>query len=254
MRSCIFCGTTDGMTGEDVLPKWLRPYLVRSQTPAGVPMATGGSRVTHHYTPPAGFAENAWSSDRKEPAVITRAICQDCNTGWMSRLESEAKGILSPLVTGTATTLSAADQRTAAVWAVKTALCFEAARPAGVRAPFHAQLALQLYRERLPRPEDKIVLGATEGGPAVWQESSVERTSTTASPDQLAVLFSALSVGNLLIVTVLPDPGANAQRISRARFSGSLPCIWPSDVPVHWPPFPAIGPVELSLAAIARRL
>jgi hypothetical protein len=179
----------------------------------------------------------------------------DCNTGWMSRLESQARAILSPLITGQSVTLTVAEQHTAAFWAAKTGLCFESARPTATRASFLTGLAQRLYREKRPGPGDKVFLAATERGPAVWQESSVERTSSASLRPDVTALFSALAVGNLLVITLFPDPGVSlGPQLHYARFSGSLPCIWPVELPVRWPPYPPVVPPDLTLAAVARRL
>jgi hypothetical protein len=52
-----------------------------------------------------------------------KSICRDCNNTWMSRLESEAKPLLLPLIEGMLAggALSIDERRLLARWAFKTA-------------------------------------------------------------------------------------------------------------------------------------
>ena len=52
-----------------------------------------------------------------------RAVCQDCNNGWMSALENSVKGFLGPMILdGQHTRLSRHNQRQLASWTLKTIL------------------------------------------------------------------------------------------------------------------------------------
>jgi len=53
------------------------------------------------------------------------AVCQNCNNGWMSRLEGAVKPLLTPLIFGNKSLLSPEDQTLLATWAVKTSMVFE---------------------------------------------------------------------------------------------------------------------------------
>jgi hypothetical protein len=52
-------------------------------------------------------------------------VCQECNRGWMSRLEHRAKAILLPLIRGQQASIYRGQQRTVALWAVEHALTFD---------------------------------------------------------------------------------------------------------------------------------
>jgi hypothetical protein len=52
--------------------------------------------------------------------TTTRAVCHDCNTGWMSQLESKVKPILTPIILGRDYVLSPDDQTLVAAWCLKT--------------------------------------------------------------------------------------------------------------------------------------
>ena len=56
------------------------------------------------------------------------AICEDCNSVWLSSLERRVKPLLAPMAVGAQpTTLSPGSQLLIATWAVKTVLLLELA-------------------------------------------------------------------------------------------------------------------------------
>jgi hypothetical protein len=83
-RRCVFCGSPNP-TREHVLPDWL--------TEIGLDMEPS----THH----AG-ALNRLPREWSAPpyATTVRMVCGDCNSGWLSHLEAEAKPIIAPLIRG----------------------------------------------------------------------------------------------------------------------------------------------------------
>jgi len=38
--------------------------------------------------------------------VVTKRVCEDCNTGWMSRIEEGAKAVLEPILDASATAIT----------------------------------------------------------------------------------------------------------------------------------------------------
>ena len=54
-----------------------------------------------------------------------RVVCETCNNGWMSALETTAKPLLTPLITGTPCVISEADGLTIARWIVLKVLVGE---------------------------------------------------------------------------------------------------------------------------------
>ena len=60
--------------------------------------------------------------------TLDDAICEECNSVWLSRLERAVKPLLAPMaVSASPTTLSPARQKLLATWAVKTVLLLELA-------------------------------------------------------------------------------------------------------------------------------
>ena len=106
--ACAFCRSTQRPRGrEHVFADWLNSIGLES---GQVEIHTGRlNRVARRWTT-EGFT------------ATVRAVCDDCNHGWLSQLERAAKPVLTPLILGQPTELSTEDQRLTAVWVFKTAL------------------------------------------------------------------------------------------------------------------------------------
>jgi hypothetical protein len=101
--SCAFCGRSGvKMSREHVFPQWLS----RAGSYAG------------NYTMQRG--EKTISTPLIE--VITKRVCEDCNTGWLSRIETGAKAVLEPLLDATTNTIAEIDRWIIARWFTKTIL------------------------------------------------------------------------------------------------------------------------------------
>lgn len=120
---CIFCGNSAKLTREHVLPQWFTslppgegPFTIRRVAEAG---------DTVEYT--AIGAE-----------IVVRAVCGNCNNGWMAGLEATVKQLVSRMINGERQPLTPHDQTIISRWAVKTAVMFLYATkpPVGV-SPAH---------------------------------------------------------------------------------------------------------------------
>lgn len=120
-RSCIFCNNP--LTGirakEHVIPQWLMEYLgvTDDRLYLAVAQSTDGTIVQDRKLDAANFVEGR--------------VCEGCNNGWMSSLETEAMELLKPLIEGTTNLLSISDDEraTLARWATKTGYVISHAAP-----------------------------------------------------------------------------------------------------------------------------
>lgn len=60
---------------------------------------------------------------------MVRAVCQSCNSGWMSRLEQRTKPLLIQMIKGKRVEIDMRKQRDIAAWAVKTIMVQNQLRP-----------------------------------------------------------------------------------------------------------------------------
>lgn len=154
---CMFCGEdADKSHLEDVFPVWLCKKLAYFAE-----LAHPGTQPTYEnytYTNLAAFELDmhdggpvAGSGDPtgKQPsAYLLPDVCQECNNGWMGRLEESVKRVLVGLIEGKSKKLAPSDQLLLTTWLVKTALTYDAARqPRRIPAEHGTRL---LYARGLP--------------------------------------------------------------------------------------------------------
>ncbi|MFB8426443.1 hypothetical protein ACFC4S_31015 [Priestia megaterium] len=83
-RVCLFCGKSNAMSNEHVLPQWLLEAMgIRKDN----------FKMVHSYL-------NVEISKRQHNLenLVNGNVCVICNNGWMSKLESEVKNILLDMV------------------------------------------------------------------------------------------------------------------------------------------------------------
>lgn len=129
-RACVFCGSAD-LSREHVLPRWIWRTAHGADDVA--------SPLVDKHNPPEMADVSVWTTEGpvpvrlpvgKKATVVSRAItvkvvCRDCNHGWMSRLEAEAKAALTRMFNSGWWQLSRDEVATIRRWAAKTTLMFE---------------------------------------------------------------------------------------------------------------------------------
>lgn len=118
-RSCVFCGleiAPGERSREHVIPQWLLDHL-------GIRRAA----ITPSHTKPDGTVVSQRSHTLEN--LQEGRVCERCNTGWMSTLETEAMPLLVPLFSGdkTVVELTAPERVTVARWAAKTTFALNSA-------------------------------------------------------------------------------------------------------------------------------
>ncbi len=113
-RACIFCGITltkDNRSREHVVPAWLQTYLGidDKQLQLGTANTSDNTILKRRIHSASRFKEGR--------------LCETCNTGWMSKLETESMELLKSLIDGrfSPAELSNDQRASLARWATKTA-------------------------------------------------------------------------------------------------------------------------------------
>ena len=235
--ACIFCGEDRKASTEHVVPVWLGPVLEQAQPPTGV--APGGKRMTHRFTPAEGDDSPGleWSSEG--PSLVSKAVCSDCNSGWLSDLETAAAPVVRRLVTGEKVVLSGEEQRVVATWSYKTVLLLQMTRREAIRSMPPARFQ-ELYVLRRPPADVRVWLGAALGNNAMHETS----TEINLATPQITVpgFFTGLALGMLLILCAgrIAD-GPERIRVGSRGHTKVTAQVWPASVhPVEWPPTEAL--------------
>lgn len=231
--TCAFCGSTKRPRGrEHVLPDWLSTI--------GLDL----SQVEYHV----GWLNRVPRRWTSTPFTATvRAVCDDCNHGWMSGLEGAAKPILTPLILGETKDLSADDQRLIATWAFKTALVSMLSssgedRARGYGVPTQEYTALYSARDHPePLPHNQFWIGyyAGERPPGnIRVVPLLIELDGIPELDVPAAYLVTVTIGKLLVQGVrFTTPSLYVELTTTPE----LPRIWPTQPIVVWPPDPHIN-------------
>ena len=237
-RTCVFCGSTP-LTREHAYPDWIAALFTSEQ-------------VTYERTIQDRRDEHAMrSSWQQRPfEVKVRAVCEDCNSGWMSDLEQEAAPLLTPMIRGQDGELDSLAATVVATWAAKTMLILRllASRPQELDVA--ADAYPWVFEQRMPPPQERIWIGYYDGS-GQWPTTFNYYGMFVAAPGADEEGGSnahgcSFSVGHL--VFGLFGHSLAAQTETRPRVAGSkLRLLWPNygdSVPFP-PPESLVGDEEL---------
>ncbi len=249
-RKCIFCGgRADSI--EDAWPLWISKL-------------TGDKvgQITFHS--PRG--KRVWPGKY----VRARRTCRNrCNNGWMSRLEEDAKPIMTPMIEGTPTDLDVTQQLTMAFWSMKTAMVYDAIESQG-RTYFSKDQRIQLLssmegRVQLPLPRNARVWLASYRGIDMMNSTGIVLDGVGQSSDSLEktqvpgfafTMAAGHFVMQLLVARIASKHAAVPTYIHAAtnRFDRSTCEIWPIHGPhVSWPPQNVLDDSAMSLDDFCNR-
>lgn len=112
-RLCVFCDsllTKENRSKEHVIPKWLSGFLdISKEKIQPTHISSNGSPISIRNHTLTG--------------LLAGQVCEECNSGWMSKLEEEAIPILKPLIKGERVVVELKDKERQIVgrWTAKTA-------------------------------------------------------------------------------------------------------------------------------------
>lgn len=230
-RKCIFCGR-GGLTREHIWPDWAADLL---------PDAVGSEvyRQTLYPTDPAG-ARTDYRRPRQGGVKKhkVQAVCGQCNNGWMSVLETDAKPMLAAMIEGRAFSVLADGLDILRAWITLKVMVAEhdslglAAIPAAEK---------QAFAERREIPSGLSVRVYWCGEPA-WRTHYRRHATTLLSqppppdfdPTVKNVKTVVLGIGDALFVGLYRRPEVHLSLEGDERYTLAL--LPPEAGPAVWPP------------------
>jgi hypothetical protein len=245
-KTCIFCGSRVD-SNEDVWPKWVI-RLLRTSKDERVPMKT-----RRYKSPP-----KEWLTTHS--ALKAGVVCRTCNNGWMSRLETDVRLILSPMILGSAITLSGSQQERIVTWLTKAALIFDSMDKGEV---FYDALDRHHFRKAIePFPETYVWLGRYTTTCGI-RSFSDHRTLLTklSSGNSAKIHVLTWCIGQLVLQITSVKRLAHSDLAAKMDFqsigpklSDALVQAWPVNLlDVTWPPSLSFNDKERHLKALAAR-
>lgn len=240
----MFCGDR-ASSKEDAWPRWLADRF----------QSSGGVTV------------DAQRGDQRLPSwqaighhIKVKFVCTVCNNGWMSRLESQVKPIVEPLLGEANVTLDIRDQSTLAAWAVKTAMVFEALRLSCSRWFYEDQERADIRANLSPPHRTNVWIAKCVDLPGALcaasdlsdmpgdNAESVRGYTTTMGIGPLA-----LQVLTIRVPTTVPPDAAITAAVRPGPWDRAILRIWPDpQAPVAWPPSIGLRGAE-GLEALSER-
>ena len=232
---CIFCGQRNPASREHVIPRWVRERLALTSEVTIEVSSAAAARWPNLYI------------------KLDRAVCADCNNGWMSELEKAVQPFLGPMLLNEhAAELATDQQRDLARWAIVKILLLELSmRQQHSRrrtnlgySPSPAELAW-LATHSDPPPRSRVWLGAFDAGGQVATSTQAMLLTAGGGPHgPLPSHVTTMTLGYVLIQVFSIDYViADAQKLPAFDASPPPPIdqalvrIWPTaHQVVRWPP------------------
>lgn len=217
-RPCLFCPNA-ATTKEHLWSDW----ILKSIPPRKHPI-----RATIGKAAPREFYGD----------IRVRCVCGPCNHGWMSALESMVKPFVGAMIHDLSISITPEQQKTIAVWALKTAMVLEATiSQAGHR--LYTRSDCEQLRTHSVIPDRSLLWlgrisesGVFASGTHIWLVDNVTRSCDGQ--------VSTFTVGHLAmqVLTIhAPQNAGPVQTICRAGpWDESLLGIYPANQMVKWPP------------------
>jgi hypothetical protein len=115
-KYCIYCGDSP-TTREHIWADWLAKFIPKTL----VNYTASQSLLNPDRT--IEKKEKLWGGDPRSRQL--QIVCRPCNNHWMSDLQTAAKPVLIPLITGKAINLTPPRQESLAAWCAMTTMCAE---------------------------------------------------------------------------------------------------------------------------------
>lgn len=241
MRKCFFC-SSNANSLEDAWPCWITSQFKASRS--------AEAQLERH-----GVTLKPWRVH--QPELKVRCVCQPCNNGWMSQLESQTKHFLQPLLMGESRGLDMSGQTTIALWSLKTAMVLEALDQPQQRA--YAQREREQLRMLSVIPWRTSVWLATSVDPSFFLSTKNRHLGAVNANDISGVSITmafAHVVLQVLTIRVPPAVGPTTRvttSVQRGPWDRVTVQIWPAQpAQASWPPPLGLNS-ETGLNALAER-
>jgi hypothetical protein len=176
-------------------------------------------------------------------SMTVRVVCSTCNSGWMSRLESDVRPALAPLLVGDSVEVEPISARVIARWCVKTALVLAAA--AGRPWTPDAVTSAALRSGALPAAQIFVAVAVVPEGLDGWTQ--VVNVSHGGCSPNGALFVDAVRGAFAFSAAVAPNRGA------LPGWSVLMPHGWASLLTTHkLRPLPGAEIAEVISLGIAR--
>jgi hypothetical protein len=225
---CIFCDRTGAdikITKEHTFSDWINKILT---------VEVVGSDITYErrteHGPLAGTV-NTWPAAVVADHTI-RAVCRDCNNGWMRRSEDAVAPLIKPMIVGRPAELTVSQQLTVATWAAMKAAVFEYAWSENTILSA-ADRDVIMTQDR-PPASTQVRLAAIESEGTPLRARGLRYVVNATGED---IICLTLTIG-CLVAQVFGGPGAGTHGLQTSSMprADRIRIFPPATNTVQWPP------------------
>jgi hypothetical protein len=244
-RQCLFCNRSANSL-EHIWPAWILERL-RIERPIRHSIGNSQTKIINN------------------PQLKVRAVCEKCNNGWMSVLESQNIPLIGCLMQDISAPLDASQQGLLAAWSLKTAIVLDSVGTRNREFFYYKSECENLrLRSTIPGPT-RVWVGRCSAsslallGTDVWID--LPQASKVAKGTVATIVVGHLAV-QVLVIHVLPEYKSSDKTILAVApkpgpWDASLLAIWPVEAQrVMWPPpvsFTATNRSKISIARLRDR-
>jgi hypothetical protein len=252
-NDCIFCGNGPPSL-EHMLPGWTGKYLPAEE---GKFVEWSGPIPTRNVDtgeivklPPVAHSDFQFERRYDVADLQLYGPCEDCNNGWMSRIEVEAEPVLAPILRDEPHTISVADQAILAKWATLRAIVSQLSYLD--RAIYSPARCRQFMMQPGRFATSRIFIGRSSHrtGRNFFCSPYLMQDAAGIEPKVRVALYSVFQFGPLVIVVfygaeppnstapevvdIVPFPPPEFGHLLRELpVTGAVPISWPLAHPIH---------------------
>jgi hypothetical protein len=232
---CLFCqrefdeSQSRKRTREHVFAEWMSPYL-RSPDGPGTQVRWNMAADRPEY--------NARSYQAYPVQQAVQGVCQECNSGWLSRIQTAAKPpLLAALKSPRKRTFSPSAQRAMSTWAFRAALVL-GAKAGDAQIPAHH--LHDFYVAQKPPDSSRIWMIATGHRTYTFLDHRIikVRVQDGEPPPRANAFATLVSVGHVAFYVLCWTDIKPRDGIRKLfdEFPDAIAPIYPPRGPVVWPP------------------
>jgi hypothetical protein len=227
---CIFCGGGN-LSKEHFWPEWASPLL---------PNYPINQHVEHSLTISNKTRINAQKIRNKPGNAWTkkiRVVCEACNNGWMSELETAAKPLLTPLILGRSSTITESAVSIIAQWITLKTLVGEQNITGDAVVTKEER---EKFRFNLTIPENFQIwigcCGVDGWQTAYWRHAATVSLSPEIKPKHKFKNIHTVTFGiGILLVSVLHTTVQDLGLTYNYDQKGLMTSLLPLSGPIVWP-------------------
>jgi hypothetical protein len=234
---CIFCQRERKASREHLWPRWTQETLTPQER----------KRPIRHSIEPHDEPHTTW--DALPFTATLKDVCRECNSGWMSQIEAEAKIYMEPLITGEEGGLIDVDAQWAiSRWTYLKVLLFERVVKRWRLLPrrhYRDMYEASIGEPTLPA-NMSVFVAAHEG---LRQGQYAHRLLADPESRKPELFIGTITIRHLVVQVIedIADDGEVKTFQHDPRVGGHEARIWPFSKPFTWPPGLALSDAGLEI-------